>query len=189
MEQPPRRVLRAASYLGILVLAFWHAMAVVLTNSPPNALRHELAPLLRRYAGPYVAQNWSIFAPNPPEANVHILVRGRGPSSQITGWYDATAFFLQILHRNRLSPLRELGEGLAHAANDASSGSFSDEDRAIIERTCSMVIDLYQKHHVREEQMEIDLFAIPAQRGEASVVRAIRWPWVAAPKVLYAGLF
>ena len=176
---------RVTAVFAILscAMAAFHAFMVFLINTPSNAIRQSFAPVVTFYDGPWLHQSWSIFAPNPPEANVHVLVRGRNRNGRVTAWYDASLFFLDIVGRNRLNPLRELGEGLGHAALAASQDDRNILARAFVTRTAAMVLRLYAPSASAAEQIELDCWQIPAPGTSRKAVSVDRWHWQPIPNV------
>jgi len=135
-----------------------HACMVLATNLPQSAFRRNVRPLLARYAGPQVSQNWALFAPNPPMENIHVLARARYGDRKTSGWYDVSQYFIISMRRNRLAPTRELAEGLAHAASTLlhSEGSARVPSEVVI-RTSAMILRKYEPKATFEDiQVELD---------------------------------
>jgi hypothetical protein len=170
-----------APLIGALVL--FHACMVFVVNMPGSRLKSAVAPVLSRYDGPQLSQGWLMFAPNPPQSNVHVLVRGRATNGQMTPWYDATLYFVDVVRKDRLDPSREVGEGLAHAAFIAARSRNDAVADAFIFRTGAMILDLYASHAVNSEQIEIESISIPPPGYTSAVTRAIRFPWQHIPSV------
>jgi hypothetical protein len=71
----------------------------------------DLAPFLRRaahvYVAPVFAQNWWLFAPDPPAVERRIEVRGAYASDggrRFTAWFPLTGSLTAAVQRNPLSP-------------------------------------------------------------------------------------
>jgi Family of unknown function (DUF5819) len=179
----PSRALRITAAV-ICAAAVFQAAMVFLVNSPTNPVKTALSPVLDRYDGPWLAQGWSLFAPNPPEWNVHVLVRGKAATGVVTGWYDVTLFFLDVVGSNRLNPLRELGEGLGHAAVPSARQAGNAFADPLLDRTAAMVLRLYVKQPLVAEQVELDTWMIPAFGSlEKRTVNVDRWAWEKIPDV------
>jgi len=128
-----------------VLLTALHASAVLLYNSPANALKATASPIVRLDSGPWVYQSWRLFAPDPPLNNAHVLVQAKDRRGQVSGWYDVSKFFLARMRENRFTPTRAVAEGLAHGIGMLSSPS--QRERAIgreeIIRTAAIVVNLY----------------------------------------------
>ncbi|WP_205857671.1 DUF5819 family protein, partial [Phytoactinopolyspora endophytica] len=52
-----------------------HFAFTFLWNAPSNAIKDAVGDEMRGYMRPYFHQNWSLFAPNPVNAEDELLVR------------------------------------------------------------------------------------------------------------------
>ena len=179
------RISVIACALLIIGATIFHAGMVFLTNMPRNEIKHDAAALLNDYSGPQIAQSWSLFAPKPLADNIHVLVRGRSAEGVVTGWYDATKFFLVLMRSNRFTPTRSLAEGLAHSASQVYSGSQGSVAHAILIRTSAMVLRLYTKRlHIRSLQIELDAWPIPQYDSrEVEGAHSKQLSWAIIPDV------
>ena len=95
-----------AGFVGYFVLTFFYCF-------PNNPVKLAFGSVLQRTIGTYFAQNWSLFAPNPIQANQTLLVRCMsdaefdaakppgGPPKE--GWSDITMPLFQRHQQNRFS--------------------------------------------------------------------------------------
>lgn len=97
------------------------------------------------YSGPQVSQSWSLFAPDPPDYDLRVLIQGRTRTQRLTSWYNVTDYFLQTAAGNRLTPTRALSEALFHSTTVIKERTLSQWDVAMDEtvRTSTMVIERY----------------------------------------------
>ena len=172
----------------IIVLTAFQAVMVVAMNSPKNAAKIALAPLMRSYDGPWVWQDWSLFAPAILRENLSVLVRAKLRNGTTTAWYDASLYFTDATQTNRLTPLRPLSEGLFHPATiEVDHGKLepgSPVEVALI-RTGAMVLRRYVGSQPRSIQIEIDgreiTFGDQVKRVAAE--RELRSGWMPFPAV------
>jgi hypothetical protein len=182
-----RKSILRLSLLIISIISLFHCVLVFATNMPDNALKNELAPVLDRYNGPYVAQGWSLFAPRPYPDDIHVLARARLSNGSLTGWYDVSKFFIVAMHQNRFTPTRSLFAALQHAAPRVFNNHEQEPSRSIIVRTSAMVLDFYQPAgKVKSIQLELDAWAVRKPYDLAfspRLMNVARLPWMAMPHV------
>jgi Family of unknown function (DUF5819) len=95
-----------AGFLGYFALTFFYCF-------PNNPIKLQLRSVLQRTIGTYFAQNWSLFAPNPIQANQSLLVRcmitaefdAAKPAKTLPkdGWNDITTPLFREHQQNRFS--------------------------------------------------------------------------------------
>lgn len=158
MVTPPTKTpLLVACAALIAGATIFHASMAFFYNMPRNGLTRALAPVEARYEGPQVAQGWSMFAPNPPTANVHVWARARTLAETNTAWYDVTQYYEDQMARDRVSPTHPLLEGLAHAVHDLQPSTVTSDpaDLALVLRTSALVL--------RKRVPSVDLMALQVQ--------------------------
>lgn len=110
---PASRTARRAVVRVFLILASlftaWHIFATFLWIAPPSGLRQAIpAHALRSYMIPMFGQSWSVFAPEPINGDYRLQVRAEvvdaGGQPHVTGWVDATAAELAMLHHHLFPP-------------------------------------------------------------------------------------
>jgi len=160
---------------------------VLAVNMPDNAIKRTFSPLIEKYDIPLFFQSWSLFAPRPTADNVHVLIRARTAAGKLTGWYDATTFFLDALRSNTFTPLRPVAEGLAHSSAAVYSGHDDIVDRTILVRTATAVLKLYVGEQIVSVQVELDAWPVASAssgNGDARAHAKTRLlDWVGAPDV------
>ncbi len=103
-----RRVFFWGARASILAWLAAHFALTVLYCFPNNPLKLATGPLLGRTIGTYFAQNWSLFAPNPIQANESLLVKCLSESQTTAnlsgdGWNDITTPLFARHQQNRLT--------------------------------------------------------------------------------------
>jgi len=161
---------------AIILLTGFHAAAVWFVNAPQSVFCCNNGSIFGWYES-FIGQGWSLFAPVPPASNIHVLVRGRLADGSVTDWYDVSRYFERTSGPLQLSPVREVGEGLAHSAGaPPSTVSIS-----IVTRTSAMVLKLYSPGSL-SLQIEVDHYPILVCCGNRRV-QSVRYPWQAIPSV------
>ena len=94
----------AAAGAGVLLAAAHFVLVFLwlLPGGPPGPRA-----LAERYVAPLFAQNWWLFAPDPPAVARAVEVRGiatAGGAAATTAWQPVTAPLAAAVARNRLSP-------------------------------------------------------------------------------------
>jgi Family of unknown function (DUF5819) len=172
----------------ILTATIAHAALVFLYNSPSNALKTAASYALEVYNGPQLDQGWVLFAPDISKENLHVLARAKLSNGRVTSWYDVTLFFLEEMHRNRLTATRSLSEGLAHAVPFADAREYRRRAiaRGIVLQTAAMVLKLYNANvRTTALQIEIDEHEIPelgTSPKRLAATRRASWPWGPMPE-------
>lgn len=165
------------------------ATSVALWNSPSgNALKVAAQPFLRHYAGPWVAQNWSLFAPDPASFNSDVLVQARSSSGARTSWYDVSRYFDLRARSNPLFAEHYESEALAHAADFAFSPSpyFRAQSRIVMRHIALAVLKRYIHHPIVALRIEIDrryIPVIPPSRPRSHSSADKRFPWISVQDV------
>lgn len=139
-------------------------------------------PFLRAYDGPQLQQGWEMFAPNPPMANLHVLVRGKHLDGTMTKWYDVTLFFLDAVAYNKAAPIREVDQSLLHAAFELEIRPTDDASENVVLRTTTAVLRLYESGPLSRVQVQLEDRPIEKVRGTAGA-RVTRLPWHATPEI------
>ncbi|WP_455409894.1 DUF5819 family protein [Streptomyces hiroshimensis] len=105
-----RRALLAAGAAISLALAFHFGMTAIY-HTPFNPVKEKYNKEISSYMLPYFGQDWHLFAPDPVDKDLGVLVRAkmRKPdgSTVTTQWSDATSPGLQELYDARFWPSRE----------------------------------------------------------------------------------
>lgn len=84
-----KKIIPAILY-SILIL---HFMIVGFSQFPDNPLQHQYKIQLNHYMDPYFAQAWTLFAPNPVNSNMNLLVQFEYQINNkytISEWLDAS---------------------------------------------------------------------------------------------------
>lgn len=164
-----------------------HATLVLLTNSPHNALKSAAAPVFRIYHGPFIDQGWSLFAPNLPNENAHVIVRGKTTRGVLTPWLDVSRFFDDESRSNRFTVLRPISEGFYHATSmlTARKRGLHSLEGVIIENTSAMVLcEYYKTASFQRMELEIDEYPISlSSRRLDEPTRSVRFGWLPFPSV------
>jgi hypothetical protein len=172
----------------VAALAAFQAAMVLTINSPKNAIHSSLDPLLRRYDGPWIEQNWSLFAPEIMPKNLRVLVRAKMTNGTTTAWYDASLYFMDAMEANRLTPLRPISEGLFHSATiavDHNSLTRDPQVEVTLIRTSAMVFKRYVTQRPRSIQIEIDGrdITVGGKAKDGPPQRYVRSAWEPFPMV------
>lgn len=176
-----RHLIAASGFLtnfaaAIIVLATAaHGFAVLLFNAPSSAIKTMVRPELQSYDGPQLYQGWSMFAPNPPSANLHLVVQAWTDQRMITKSLDVTDYFLRRYRRNRLTTSKPLSEGLAHALPSLVGEQHGVEivDEAIAMRTAAMVIS--SEYGVTPLMIRATILKIPFSEGQGRHRSSVVW--------------
>lgn len=100
----PRPTLLQRVVVAAIVLAVgWQLLAVTLAALPPHRFSEETRPAAE-YLGPYFAQNWRLFAPNPISSDREVRFQGayeQDGELVTTDWVDWTRTELAVV-RHRL---------------------------------------------------------------------------------------
>jgi hypothetical protein len=106
-----------SSFAALLVLLAFHVTMIQLSNMPLSPLKLQYSDLIEHYVNPLFTQNWLLFAPQPLDEDIALMVRGRfkDPRTgrlQTTRWLNVTEPLIDAVRKNRLTPLAlvELGE-------------------------------------------------------------------------------
>lgn len=84
-------VARIVAAVLVMILA-GHFLVTFLWNAPPNPVKAVVRPDVVTYMDPVFWQNWSLFAPNPVNAESELLVRADALNPE-TGEYETTQWF------------------------------------------------------------------------------------------------
>ena len=179
---------KATTFLAavIVIATVVQAFTVLLINTPRNPFRSALSPVLFDYQGPVISQNWSLFAPTVDTGNAHVILRARLKSGRLTGWYDATKFFLVEMRQNRFTPTRALSEVLAHSIEWGIAGKTHQMERDSMIRVATMVLQQYvPARNIQDVQVEVDRWSMarPGSPRKRDVNFVKQLPWAAVPDV------
>jgi len=115
--------------LSLFIIVAFQSIATLLYNLPPNYTARKFDRQLNHYMEPYLAQSWSLFAPNPgrwnPSCYVRYAMRNVRGGFKTTDWLDGNALFSRANSANPLDKMaleREIyfGEVLI-ATNDIAT--------------------------------------------------------------------
>ncbi|WP_053205086.1 DUF5819 family protein [Jiangella muralis] len=170
-EVPPIAKGVAFFLVGLLVL---HFAATFLWNAPSNPIKDSVGAQVSGYMRPFFQQNWSLFAPNPVNAEDELRVRAQVEDPQTgelstTDWADATRLeWTLITHDPAPSRASRLTSNLHRRVNTAWD-ALTDEQQEIV---ATDYVDM-------EDWRPLANDLIAAQGGEtsgrvANIVRADR---------------
>lgn len=166
-----RRVSNIAACL-VLLLAVFQAAVVAIYNSPEsNALKIASLQVLRTYSGPWLYQNWSLFAPAVAEYNNELFVRGKSRDGRLTKWLSVSQYYIIRGRNNPLFGEHYLSEALSHALDFAFAASPGDREasRAILLNSARRILCMYNAPAAPTEmELEIDRVFIPSIAPEKS---------------------
>ncbi|NEE00930.1 DUF5819 family protein [Phytoactinopolyspora halotolerans] len=120
--------------VGLLCM---HFALTFLWNAPSNPIKDAVGDEMRGYMRPMFIQNWSLFAPNPVNAEDELLVRARynDPSTggeRTTEWISATeAEWTLVTHNPAPSRASRLSSNL-HRRLDSAWDDLSNEQQEIM---------------------------------------------------------
>ncbi len=102
LEPPPIAKGLAFFLVGVVGL---HFAATFLWNAPENPVKESVAAEVSGYMRPFFVQNWSLFAPNPINAEDELLVRAQVADPQtgeteVTEWRNATKLEWSVVRHN-----------------------------------------------------------------------------------------
>lgn len=166
----------------ICAVAATHAALVFAVNMPRNPIKSSMEPMLQFYGGPQLQQGWGMFAPDPTESNLRVLVRGERADGSVTQWYSASAYLLASAPPGGVSPIREIDQTLAHAAFQAEATPGDQQSRDVVLRVATAVIRLYEHAPLARVQVQLEDHVIAPEPG-SSRIRATRWLWQTAPDI------
>ncbi len=104
--------LKTANFLSVAVIAF-HFSVLALYQLPENPLQHQLRYQLQDYMAPFFSQAWTLFAPNPINSNMSLLMRFQYEDTagkQTTEWMDITEPLIQDRLDNFWSPAQRVSK-------------------------------------------------------------------------------
>ncbi|PSL06106.1 hypothetical protein CLV30_103261 [Haloactinopolyspora alba] len=101
-EPPPVAKGLAFFLVGLVGI---HFAATFLWNAPSSPVSESVAAEVNGYMRPFFVQNWSLFAPNPINAEDELLVRAqvRDPQTgdvEVTEWRNPTQLEWSLVHHN-----------------------------------------------------------------------------------------
>lgn len=146
MRNPTLRSLLPLAVRALALLALVvHSALTLAYVLPMNPTKQPLAPILDATIGKYFSQNWSLFAPEPVQSNLELVVRcldaGEAAAADrgvlpVAGWRDLSAPLWTQFQRHRFSAydrlarpnsnfIREFlfgGDGARQLADDCQKG-------------------------------------------------------------------
>ena len=170
-QVPP--IAKGVAFFLVGVVAL-HFVMTFLWNAPSNPIKDSVGGQVSGYMRPFFQQNWSLFAPNPVNAEDEILVRAQVEDPQTgalrtTDWEEPTRLeWTLIRHDPAPSRASRLTSNMHRRINTAWN-ALSDEQQEIVARDYTDMEDW--------RPLADDLIA--AQGGEtssrvANIVRADR---------------
>lgn len=123
-----------AKSLALLLLLFFGVAHFSMTLAyclPATPLTTQYYAHIKSWIYPYLTQNWSFFAPNPPNKDDYVLVQYRyqNPSGQVVDgpWINLSRTFNTACQQNRLSSLEIIQLMTSNAYSEATrSAIFKD---------------------------------------------------------------
>ncbi|WP_141732378.1 DUF5819 family protein [Oligoflexus tunisiensis] len=111
------------------ILALW--ILIFMWNTPANPLKIEMQGILNRTIGAYLNQNWSLFAPNPINNNIVLLIKPLTKAEMDRflfsdqqfkdGWFDVSSSLWKAMQANRLSAYDRLSRVISGTARSLVS--------------------------------------------------------------------
>lgn len=182
------RWLQYVVFIVLLGVTAMHAAAAALWNTPErNTLKSLAAPLLERYGGPWLPQDWSLFAPEAPMYNVDVFVQGRTSGRQLTPWDNVSRYFNTGWRADPFSREHYLSEDLAHSADFLFSQNAGERRacNAVVRRITALVLRKYaQERRLKEMRIEIDRYyiaAAPPEKPRKHMIEDKVLPWTPLP--------
>lgn len=167
-EPPPIAKGLAFFLVGLIAL---HFTATFLWNAPTNPIRESVASEVSGYMRPFFVQNWSLFAPNPINAEDELLVRAQVTDPQtgeveVTPWRYPTRLEWTLVHHSPApSRASRLSSNLHRRLNSAWN-DLSDEQQ-----------DILSSHYAQMDDwrpLADDLIAAQGGETSADVATAVR---------------
>ncbi|WP_338930397.1 DUF5819 family protein [Streptomyces netropsis] len=93
-------LLLGAALLGV------HFLMAALSQAPLSPAKVKYYGVVDSYLGPYFAQNWKLFAPDPLSDDRGILARAECADGTTTGYFDVTTPYINKVHSTRFFPSR-----------------------------------------------------------------------------------
>lgn len=90
-----------------------HFSLLALHQLPENPLQHQFKKNLLSYVDPFFSQAWTLFAPNPINSNMSLLMRFEyhiDGSVDTTNWIDLTEPLIKIREESFWSPAQRLSK-------------------------------------------------------------------------------
>jgi len=183
-----KRTKRCHEFLSVLydfvvrALATLHAVAIFIFCSPPNLARQAFSPYYKLYISEYFPQNWSFFAPNPPEIDIHMLARVRTGNANASKWYNISSY-LEVKSRNPFSSSHLLYVGLDHAMYAGSApGSIGNILAAeLLIRTSTMVVQ--EERSLPFDMIQLRIDRTRAHSASIKIESISVYKWVKKPPV------
>jgi len=99
---------------GVTIAAFCvHFTLVAWNQLPDNPLQHQFKKELQSYVEPFFSQAWTLFSPNPINANMSMLMRFEyeiNGSVDTTAWIDITEPLIQTRQDQFWSPAQRISK-------------------------------------------------------------------------------
>lgn len=95
------------------IVLLMHFSILALHQLPENPLQHQFKKNLLAYVDPFFSQAWTLFAPNPINSNMSLLMRFEYNISNnvdTTNWIDITEPLIKIREANFWSPAQRISK-------------------------------------------------------------------------------
>ncbi|PZF81612.1 DUF5819 family protein [Jiangella anatolica] len=133
-DVPPIAKAAAFFLVGLVVL---HFAVTFLWNAPSNPIKDSVGEQVSGYMRPFFQQNWSLFAPNPVNAEDEVRVRAQVEDPQTgevstTEWADATRLeWTLVTHNPAPSRASRLSSNLHRRVNSAWDALTEDQQQIV----------------------------------------------------------
>ncbi len=126
-----------SSFAVLLAVLTFHFTMVQLSNMPMSPLKLQYGDLIEHYVDPLFTQNWQLFAPQPIDEDIALMVRGRFRDprtgrSQTTQWLNVTESLIDQVRKNRLTPLALVELAEANVVVSFSNDLLMDPRAAVV---------------------------------------------------------
>lgn len=116
-----------------------HFAVTFLWNAPASPIKDAVRSDVSSYMLPFFEQNWSLFAPNPVNAEDEFLVRARVADPQTgeietTDWRSATELEWRLVHHNPAPSRASRLSSNLHRRMNTLWNRLSDEQQEIVAR-------------------------------------------------------
>ena len=102
-----------AKYIFVAILTV-HFLILFFHQLPDNPLKHEFKYEFHGYVDPFFTQAWTLFAPNPINSNMSLLMRfeyeNDDEENKTTNWIDITEPLIKDRTKNFWSPAQRVSK-------------------------------------------------------------------------------
>lgn len=142
-EVPP--IAKGVAFFLVGVVAL-HFAVTFLWNAPANPIKDSVGGQVTGYMRPFFQQNWSLFAPNPVNAEDELLVRAQVADPQTgelrtTDWEQPTRLEWTLVHHNPLPPRSSRVTSNLHRRVNTAWNALTDEQQEIVARDYTDMAD------------------------------------------------